>query len=266
MLIIHRRKKLSIKMETVYFAGDYSTYKTDCDVVLFYSTRVAPRGLHHGTSSYTIHIGMEDDEDTLLGNMSKSTRHDIRKALALPGITPVIHRHPTMDEVNGFTDHYNCFASQLGIDKVDMNFVRELQEHGWLSLIDVMDEKGKVLCGAMDIVDQERCYGVYAFTTFREDAEKRLAGQANKLLYWVSMREGKRAGCRFMDLAGISLGMRRTDLNGIDAFKRSFGGNAVLEYHFYYPYTWKGMLLVLLFKLLKKDFGATFSKRDTKAR
>lgn len=258
MLTIHRRKKLSIKMETVYFAGDYSTYTTDCDVVLFYSSRVAPKGLHHGIASYTIHIGLKDDEDALLRNMSKSTRHEIRKALAMPNLTTVYRRHPTMDEIHVFVGHYNDFAVHLGIDQVDMTFVWELHDHDWLALISVMDEKGNVLCGALDIVDQERCYGAYAFTTFREVADKRLAGQANKLLYWVSLCEGKRAGCRIMDLAGISLGMHRKDLNGIDAFKRSFGGQVVPEYHFYYPYSWKGMLLVRLFKLINKDFGASF--------
>ena len=157
MLTIHRRKKLSIKMETVYFAGDYSTYTTDCDVVLFYSSRVAPKGLHHGIASYTIHIGLKDDEDALLRNMSKSTRHEIRKALAMPNLTTVYRRHPTMDEIHVFVGHYNDFAVHLGIDQVDMTFVWELHDHDWLALISVMDEKGNVLCGALDKIGRASC-------------------------------------------------------------------------------------------------------------
>ncbi len=253
MLVTDRRRKFLFELENVYFAQDWRQYRTHCDVVLFYCTGTDPAGLDHGAVTHTIHIDLSGDEAQLLGAMRKSTRQDIRRALQNPGLSAECLRAPDAAQLNAFCQLYDRFAHGKGIRRIDRPHLFRLLEAHCLALLYVRGPDGEVLCGEADIVLPERCYGAYAFTTFRERADRQLAGQANKLLYWHAMRNGKAEGCRVYDMAGLAERGEGAALSGIDAFKRGFGGVVVAENNFYHGYTLKGKLLVLLFKVMRKN-------------
>ena len=253
MLVTDRRRKLLFELENVYFAQDWRQYRTTCDAVLFYSSQALPAGLNHGAVSQTILIDLSAEEESLLHDMRKSTRQDIRRALENPALSQVCLSSPEVAQLQDFCRQYDRFAEKKGIRRIDGPHLFRLLQEDCLALLYVKGPDGGVLCGEVDIVLPERCYGAYAFTTFREQEDRQLAGQANKLLYWLSIRNGKEKGCKVYDMAGLANGGKGAALDGIDAFKRGFGGKVVDENNFYHGYTLKGKLLVLLFKVLHKS-------------
>lgn len=249
---MNKREKFSLSMENVYFADDWRSYRTCCDAVLFYASCIKPEGWHHGIVSSTILIDLQDEEETLMQNMRKSTRQDIKRAQRNTDMEYEYVRFPETDQLQLFCSHYDAFAAEKRISPADACYLEEARQKGILSLLYVKDHMGQILCGAADFILSERCYGAYAFNTFRVHDDKKTLGQANKLLYWLSIQHGKHNGCRLFDMAGLAGGVRRGSLEGIDEFKRGFGGRDVVEYDFYKGFTLKGKFLILILKLIRK--------------
>lgn len=252
MLILNRRKRLFASMENVYFMEDPTDYKTDCDVVLFYSAGRKPKGGFHGKPSYTLQIDLRRSKEELFNDMSKSTRRELRRALENPELKYAYITNPTPSQLEMFCDCYDQFAGQRGIASTDRAHLKELMERGILALSYVRGLKDEIYCGTADIITPERCYGAYAFTNFRNHSNPRLLGRANRLLYWNSMIYGRQAGCRVCDMGGIGKGAYGRAMDGIDAFKKGFGGQVVMEYDIYKGYTLRGKVLAWLLHRIKR--------------
>lgn len=251
MLILNRRKRLFASMENVYFMDDPAEYRTDCDLVLFYAAGRKPRGGYHGIPAYTLKIDLTRNEQALLRDMNKSTRRELRRAMENPELKYVYIAHPTSSQIELFCILYDQFAQERGIACADRAHLNELMEKGILVLSYVMGPKDEIYCGAADIITPERCYGAYAFTTFRKHSNPRLLGRANRLLYWNSMINGKKAGCSVCDMGGIGKRAYGSRRDGIDAFKKGFGGQVAKEYEIYKGYTLWGKVLAWVLHMIK---------------
>ncbi len=258
MLVMNQRTVHGLRMETVYYLEDYRTYRTDADIVLFYCCGNMPDTHRHGVRTTTLLLSLEASETALLASMRKSLRQDIARSLADPAFAVACSNHPSCGEVDHFVEEFNRFAAAKGIMPTDPGFLHALRDRQALALLFVRDASGKALCGEADIVTPARAYGAVAFSHFRDyagQADRNRIARANKLLYWEAIRNAKRRGCRLYDMGGLANGEQGADKDGIDNFKRAFGGRIATEYDFYHARTWKGRLALPLLRWMKRDMA-----------
>lgn len=256
MFRLNQRRTMGCRLETVYFLRDPDAFTTDCDIVLFYMSNLPANGLHHGSVTYTLQLSLDVEEDALFANIRKSNRKDIREALANPDLKTEIIRQPTQEQLIRFADSYDEFARQKDISPMDRKHLMALKALKPLTLMYVNGPDGLPICGALDLYDGDFCYAAYAFTMFRSMENRRLASQANKLLYWIALLQARASGCITYDMAGIANGEKDGELAGIDDFKKGFGGQVVNEYNYFKGYTLKGRFFVAMMKWMKKELKA----------
>jgi hypothetical protein len=71
MLVVDKRKKGFLKLETVHFLEDYSTYKSDSDIVRFMQCKNCPSNVN---KLYTLHIDLLKDMDEIYSGLNKKTK------------------------------------------------------------------------------------------------------------------------------------------------------------------------------------------------
>lgn len=78
-----------------------------------------------------------------------------------------------------------------------------------------------------------------ATARFENSADRNKIGRANKLLHYHDMLKFKESRFKTYDWGGIAIEPTEKSLIGINAFKKSFGGEEVIEYNYFsYPYLW----------------------------
>ncbi len=245
MLILNRRKKLTLKLETVYFADDPSNYETDADIVLFYlSTRQTP----YARIFHTLRINLLKPEEQLFSELESTTRKRIRRAEKRGGLSIRFYDEPNPQVIDEFCRNYDEFANTKGIVACDRAFLQMAQKQNALriSLLTGMD--GEILCGIAEIHDEVIAMGMYSFSHFRryEDSSARsMISNANRYLHWELIRYNKQQGFAIMDMGGLGMGQETPDLDSVDEFKLDFGGEIRTLYHYYQARTLKGRLALL---------------------
>jgi lipid II:glycine glycyltransferase (peptidoglycan interpeptide bridge formation enzyme) len=78
-----------------------------------------------------------------------------------------------------------------------------------------------------------------------------LVGRANRLLHWDDILYFKRNNYLLYDFGGIYQGDRDKEKIQIAQFKNSFGGEIKCGYSYMQPVTFKGMLYLLIFSLIR---------------
>lgn len=246
MLILNRRKKLTLKLETVYFADDPFKYETDADIVLFYlSTLQTP----NARVFHTLRIDLLKPEEQLFSELEGTTRKRIRRAEKSGGFSIRFYEAPDPQVLDEFCRNYDEFANTKGIAVCDRAFLQMAQKQNALriSLLTGMD--GEILCGTAEIHDKVIALGMYSFSHFRryEDSSVRsMISNANRYLYWELIRYNKQHGFAILDMGGLGMGQETSDLDSVDEFKLGFGGEIRTLYHYYQARTFKGRLALLL--------------------
>ncbi len=244
MLVLNRRRKLFLKLETVYFPEHYESYETDADIVLFYLSRENAPGARVFN---TLRIHLSKSEEELFGEISSTTRKGIRQAEKDGAYPLFIDGSPGVETVMQFCDSYDSFAVQKGIKCADRELLLMARSSGSLSISGLKDREGRDLCGTADIHDSKIALGMYSYSHFRKFEDKLIRKQisnANRLLYWELIKYYRRAGLEVFDLGGLGMGMESKDLDTVDEFKRSFGGRIETLYHFYHGTSRLGRLVL----------------------
>lgn len=249
MLVINQRKKLFLKLETVYYPEDYSSYKSNADIVLFY---FSSKSIPGARLFNTLQIDLTRDEDRLLAELHKSTRHDILKTQKEASVDIVLNENPNARDITAFCDAYDLFVQMKGIKAADRDIMRKFMEKNALTITSAHSPDGSVLCSLTDIIAGDTVFGLYAYSNFRSSSDskyRRMVANANRYLYWKNILNLKEKGFRTLDLGGLGMGREGSGMDNVDSFKLGFGGSIVQLYQFYYPLTPAGWLAVKAFNM-----------------
>jgi hypothetical protein len=193
--------------------------------------------------SYTIEIPLDRIEGDILASFPKNIRADIRKAKDEDGITTYFH-----DDVEGFVEFYNNFASKKKLPLITVNRVMELGDSRRLSYALY---KGQVIAAHSYIMDkgQSIARAFWSGTKRLEsDTKSIISGRANKYLHFNDMLYFKEQGINIYDFGGYAKDTQNEELIGVNSFKLKFGGNIVPCYNYY-------SVGYLLFRAVGKIFG-----------
>ena len=244
-MIIIKRKKYFLKIAEVYFSNDDTTEIFDADIIIHLQ---ASKNTGAGRPFYTLHINLNKDEDVLFSEMDKNTRYEIRRANEKDNLSAAIYNFPSGDQIKEFCNYFNKFAITKKLGTCNENKLKVLREIGALSLSFVKDSKGEILCYHAYIVDRNRSRLLYSASHFRlyqDNSRRALYGRANRYLHWADMKYFKKKGLLIYDFGGLSMNKENKALSNIDDFKKSFGGNIVIEYNYYKPKTLLGKIAML---------------------
>lgn len=242
MLIINKRTKWTLKLETVYFAEDYASYKTDADIVLFY---LSPQNRPEARTFYTLRIDLMKSEEELFGEFDPTTRNRIRRIGNKDDFTIHFYEAPDSGIIDEFFKNYDEFTGAKGIKPGDRSLLLMAQRMNALSISMLADRDGEIICGNAQIHDDGIVLGMYSFSHFRryEDSSVRnRISNANRYLYWELIKHYKQLGFAILDMGGLGMGQETSDLDSVDKFKKGFGGKIHTLYHFYHARTIKGKI------------------------
>jgi hypothetical protein len=196
----------------------------------------------------TLHVDLRVDEATIFSRMAKGTRYEIRRAEQKDGLDFSLMRAPSTEQLRQFCESYNSFAKTKGLASSSTAMLTALARSNGLTLSLIRGADNKPLSWHAYIVDGERARLLHSASHFRglaDSSQRSLVGRANRYLHWLDIKTFKQLGFSIFDLGGIAAGAKGYELDGVDEFKRGFGGVDVVEYNYYQPRSLVGKLTSL---------------------
>ena len=231
-LVITRRTLLLLRLVEVYFAEEPETRALSGDLVVFLQAR---SGGKRCMPFHTLQLDLRVDPSRLWSEFGKTTRYEIRRAELRDGFMARILRHPSARDIEAFARFYNRFALDTGIARSNTAKLHALNRSSALMISRVSDSSEETMSCHAYIVTPERARLLYSATSLRTSTgsdQKAAIARANRMLHWHDIQAVHGQGITIYDFGGLALnGDPR--LQGIDNFKRGFGGRAVLEYNCY---------------------------------
>lgn len=205
----------------------------------------------------TIRIDLNKPEEQLLAEMSKSTRHHIRKGGECGFRYEYWHADAAsqLDEFIRFLDASNAAK---GLPPGDRVAIYAHAECGVLDLSRVSDSSGDPLVWHGHYRDRHNAQQTYTASVFRArlDSEYRTyLGRANRWGCWEDMRRFRRDGIRLYDFGGWYPGTENQQLLAVNFFKEGFGGSIVKTYFCTRPLTWFGRLYLWAGRVRSRPAG-----------
>lgn len=198
----------------------------------------------------TVSVDLSQDEDILFMGLNQSHRRQVRQAVNKDGLVVDVDLTPTTEAIESFGSFFNDFAAFKGIAPANINKLKIFHSSGNLSIASVRRGNENVPLAMHSFVsDGNRVRGYIAGTLPRIGNDGSLFGRANKLLQWEAMLAMKKADVKIYDFGGIS---RKPELQGINDFKRQFGGIESEEYNAVYGVSWLGCLALKTYNLLSR--------------
>lgn len=231
------------KWKTIWFSEHpYDVSEYDCVIFRQCSKDIVLEGFSKQEFT-TLIIDLTKDEDELWKNMSKSScRYAINRAIK-DGVTIRIN-----EEYDRFYDLNDNFRKLKGISSYNVN-VEYMKKYCTLF---VAESEGDLLGGQLYLNDRDRFRWLLGASKRLDDCDdnkKTLIGNANRLTIWKAMLRAKDAGKSVFDMGGYYTGKNNDpQMEGINKFKESFGGELVTYYHYQKDYS-------KIFSLLKKLYN-----------
>ena len=243
-----------LRIRDVFFsqAGEVPPYK-DTDLLHFLQSST-PSG--KSTEFYTSLIDLQKTEFTLFEEIQSGFRYDIRKAVDKDNFNSVF-QSPDDECLSDFIEFYNKFATTRKLNPANRNKLRALMDAGalvlsWVPDTVICDDSDKRwICAHAYITNDQRARLYYSCNTIdtQNKINQQRIGRANKLMHWQAIINFKAQGLSLYDMGGISMS---TELQGIDKFKRSFGGELVREYNNIESTSAIGMIALALLELNRR--------------
>lgn len=260
--IMERSKMGIVKLSDTYYAESISAGCSGEDVIYFNQCREA-----YGSDSvfHTLHIDLTLSEEALLKAFDRRTRTDIRKVRDTGMIVTHFDTVISDEMVKEFQTYYNSFANTKGISPVNLELVNAARKNNNICITKACYGKScegvtcceeDILCMHMYLIDENRSRVLYSASSrfdFDRETDKHFVARGNRLLHFDDMMSLKEHGISIYDFGGLFLDDEEPSHQGIDRFKKGFGGEIVDEYSYPYPVTTKGKLYLKLKTLIKKD-------------
>jgi hypothetical protein len=205
----------------------------------------------------TLLIRLTSSDDEILGQMAKGTRYEVQRAMKSDSLHVEVHHAPTPDRLIEFADYYDLFAQAKGLSLVYRPRLEALARNGMLTLSRVSRDDDRTLAWHAYGRSTERAMLMQSASLFRDletNAERNLAGRANRCLHWQDMLAFKALGCAVYDIGGVDLAGRDPATARIAAFKRGFGGEVRTTYWRSQGVSARGRIAAALLRARRSDF------------
>ncbi len=177
-------------------------------------------------AKHTKFISLTGSEDDIFDQIGKNTKPKIKRALSEGGL-----RFALIDQPNEVRDLYNEFARGKGRPPLEERTFRAYWPKMLATKISA-DHDALVMHAFLVDEGLKRANHLYSASLFRstDDSERRsLIGRANRALHYLNMLCFKDRGLTTYDLGGYALNTKDPELQEINEFKDSFGGQLVEE-------------------------------------
>lgn len=219
-----QRHRLNWKIKEIWFA-EAPTDVSECDSVWF---RSCPQKVDakdfNCEMNHTLQIDLSQSLPTLWKNVRGNSRRGVEDAKKR---NVAILKNQRYDE---FYEMYTSFRRRKRLPKywgLDL-----IKKYGTLFLAEL---NGKILSGILYLEDSV-CMRALLIASTRFEGDKdyaRLVSDAQRLLIWESIEYASRKAIRTFDLGGYYTGQRKNEeAEGVNAFKRSFGGKVTTLYDY----------------------------------
>jgi hypothetical protein len=203
-----------------------------------------------GTFCYpfsTILIDLHQEPDTLLAQMSKTTRNEIRCA-AKDELTFEFNAQPDNPWVSDFFEFYDAFASLKGLPKLNRARILGMRDCQSLVLTRIKAADGRVLVWHCYVHVNGCARLVHSASLFRaaEKTQQAVISRANRHLHWLDMLHFRGQGFSTYDLGGRYSGQDDAEKLNVNRFKEGFGGRVAAQFNTDRGVTLKGVLAVQL--------------------
>ena len=249
--------KALLRIGEVWFDEEVDT--TPVDVVYYYYCR-QPAGDMFYREFYTMCVDLNQDQDSLLGNMKKYTQYEIRRAASKDGLLYEYWGANCQEVLSQYIEFYDKFASQTALLPADRARLNLLASNGVLEISRVREPEGNPLVWHVFLRGKERVQLLSSPSLFRSSTDsnyRNLVGRANRYHHWQDMLRFKGAGLSTYGLGVWYAGnTNRTYLN-INRFKEEFGGQVSKRFECKRAITPKGKLALHIQKLLKRNLNGS---------
>ncbi|MGI9275466.1 MAG: hypothetical protein ACR2PT_11560 [Endozoicomonas sp.] len=219
-------RKLFYKKQQYWFSPEPFDVQ-NCSAVYFYAVpnRVELTGFSRQPSP-TLLIDLRQSTDDILKNMKKSCRYEVNKASRSNLVIARNQNHQRFFEV------YRQFVSDKGYS-TDMSTYWPVAERGTLY---TCSQDGALIAGLMTLEDSSTSRWLISGSTRLSGSSREsraLSAIANRALVWEAILDARTRGKLWFDFGGYYDGEDRAHPEyGIASFKRSFGGEEVMQYKY----------------------------------
>jgi lipid II:glycine glycyltransferase (peptidoglycan interpeptide bridge formation enzyme) len=225
--------------------GEEPAFARGVDIVQ-YRFRSSPVASARATPLLSMVTDLTHGGEAIAGRFGKDCRYKIRRAETKDGLRAQFSAEPE-SRLDAFADFFDAFAKQKGHSRCDRHWLRAASEAGQLALSaayrgeDALVWHAHVLCGTTAGLQ-------YTASHFRgQDNDFRaLVGRANRWLHWKDMLKLKSMGFERYDWGGLFADESTPEREGINRFKRDFGGEQIRVYECMLPVSLKGRVYLPL--------------------
>ena len=211
------------------------------DVVL-YRQRPTPIPGARTTPSLTLVVDLSRPADSILESFGKDCRYKVKRADSRDGLCAEFILEPE-NRLEEFCAFYDAFAAEKGLRP---------SYHAWLYAACVarqlvltrVTRDGEALVWHAFLVYGENAWLQYTGSCFRNrDSHYRaVVGRANRWLHWQEMLRFREQGMVRYDWGGLFEDESAPEREGINRFKKEFGGTPIRAYDCIVPLTVRGSL------------------------
>lgn len=183
---------------------------------------------YEATEVYTLVSDLKEDREELWAKLNKNYKYEINRAYK-ENISINFYNSNAIKEkkiLDDFRKTYMSFSKQLGIKSVEKAYDEE-KIHSYIDndciliSVAILDNAIVYHLYVYDGLNTVLCYS--ASDVREEGVDRSLVGRMNKLLHWEDMLYFKGKGIEKFDWGNVST-KDVSNYNGIDKFKKGFGG------------------------------------------
>ena len=181
---------------------------------------------------HTIHLDLTQDPETLFSGLSETCRYKIRRA-EREDLKTEAWMSARDELVDDFIAFFDRFARGKGLPPAPAERLHALAEAAVLDLSTVCrDDDPLVWHAYLRAGNRARLlHSASLFREYKDTGRRNMIGRANRYLHWHDLLRYKDAGIPLFDFGGWYSGHDNEELLRINAFKESFGGHVVPEFH-----------------------------------
>lgn len=245
-------KKYWLKINAIWFCCDKSTAinQSRADIVYFHGTNNDNFKNSIINLQHTLITDLEDDSENIFKKMNKNYQYEINRSIkekveCISFDTKDLRNNSST--IENFKQEYAEFTKLKDIlNSYNECAMKIYIENDNLILTKAFHDK-EVFAQHLYVCDGINARLLYSVSNFRSDGINRsLIGRANKYLHWHDIEFLKANKYKNLDWGGIS---SVTDPNGIDIFKKGFGGQEKTYYNEIHGKSVLGKLVVFALKM-----------------
>lgn len=226
MVIVNTGKRFGLTTQEVWFAEPNNEIPSSNRTIFYQATEVPQGDVYRVEEFHTLGIDLHQPEKTIQANINRTFKYHIRKAEKL-GVTFRTLDLKNEKDVQLYQQSFAEFVTRKKIIALPDWRLRALIKAQALT-ITVIEKDGVPITFHAYVRDNVRARLLTSNNTTQTVFDENETGFCNKYHHWNDMLYFKKAGFRWYDLGGIS---NNAD-DGRDYFKKSFGGERQVFYHF----------------------------------